>query len=69
MKKKLVSMLLCAAMTVAMVSGCGSKTEDAAPEAADRRKRLRQMQSRHRRRQPGIPQKERHTGSDFPRGP
>ena len=35
MKKKLVSMLLCAAMTVAMVSGCGSKTEDAAPEAAD----------------------------------
>ena len=35
MKKKLVSMLLCAAMTVAMVSGCGSKTEDAAPEAAE----------------------------------
>ena len=35
MKKKLVSMLLCAAMTVAMVSGCGSKPEDAAPEAAE----------------------------------
>ncbi len=39
MKKKLVSMLLCAVMTVTMVSGCGSETEepaqDAAPEAAE----------------------------------
>ena len=34
MKKKLVSVLLCAAMVTSMVAGCGSSTEEA-PAAAE----------------------------------
>ncbi len=33
MKKKLVSMILCAAMAVSMVTGCGAEKSEAVPEA------------------------------------
>ena len=33
MKKKVVSVMLCVAMTAAMMMGCGSKTEEAAAPA------------------------------------
>ena len=34
MKKKLVGMLLCVAMTAAMVAGCGDKKEEAKDDTA-----------------------------------
>ena len=33
MKKRIISLLLCAAMTVSMLAGCGSKTEAPAENA------------------------------------
>ena len=49
MKKKLVSMILCAAMAVSMVTGCGAEKSAAVPEAQGQQDVYKRQLSRRAR--------------------
>lgn len=50
MKKKIISMLLCMAMCVTMLAGCGESSDNAKSEPAEEKR-----SNRGRRRKHGIP--------------